>query len=56
MITKQYIYRVKSLKEKLNFSHMLALIFQMESDEKSIARSNNTYVKHFVKWRKLIEL
>ena len=56
LIAKQYVYRVKCYRQPINFAHMLTNVYQIENVEQWVAKANNTFVKHLIKWGKLIQL
>ena len=53
LITKQYIYATKCLKEELNFIHLAQKIYLIQNLERIIASRNNKMFKHVRKWSTL---
>ena len=50
LITKQYIYRQRCLKEKISFEAIKAQIFTFQCIEKFIAKKNGMLALHNNKW------
>ena len=50
LVTKQYIYRQRCLKQDLNINELLSIFNSIENMEKYIAVKNNNLVKHSKKW------
>ena len=50
LLTKQYVYRQRCLKEAIHFPVLKEIIYQVENIEKYVAIKNNRLRKHRRKW------
>ena len=55
LITKQYMYASKCLKQGMSFVNLASKIYEMHTLEKIIALRENNYVKFIWKWPPLID-
>ena len=50
LVTKQYIYRKRCLKQPLNFYELKKEIYQLQNTEKYITVKNSMIHRHLKKW------
>ena len=55
LITKQYIYATKCLKEELSFMVLAQKLYEMQNLERIVTLRNNRYMRFVRKWSLLIE-